>query len=47
MSYSEEAKDLAFAWEMTRTPLEAIAEDFIKLGNLLREHIKKEKNELP
>ena len=42
MNYSEEAQELAYAWESTCIPLEAIAEDFIKLGNLLKEHMEKE-----
>jgi len=34
-NYSKEAQELAYAWEATKTPLEAIAENFLKMGEQL------------
>ena len=41
--YSEEAQELAFAWESTGTPLEAIAEMHIKMQNKIKELNRKDK----
>jgi len=41
MEYSQKSQDLAYSWEQTGTPLEAVASDFLELLKLIKEQKEK------